>query len=275
VTSERPRTVHPNRRITAEIIWPDETELRLRFPPPYMELAIRPSEFENYWRQLGYAFGLPDPNLFPALKLPLKDADRNAIARYVESCQELATYSLLASDRHQRLSKAEGKPVSLDYTMPPKEILRGYAILFRQLHSKQDEASYEVVKNILAFSLKREDDAVRSLGLDYIRQWSRARAKLLQFSLMEIVQMKVLQAERPGSDVPPPENTHTPSELISMFQYGEYIHWGNKREEHAAILQFPVYAKLLELKFHEIQIGLSHFYFGFAKLAEAALREQR
>lgn len=273
MTPESPKTVHPNRRITAEIIWPDEAQLRLRFPPPYIELSIRPSEFENYWGQLGYAFELPDPNLFPALKEPLKDADRSAIARYVESCRELATYSLLGSDRHQRLSMAEGKPVSLNYTMSPKEILRGYAILFRQLHAK-DEASYEVVKSILASSLNREDDAVRFTGLDYIRQWSRARAKLLQFSLMEIVQMKVLQEERPGSDVPLPENSHTPSELISMFQYGEYIHWGNKREEHAAILQFPVYAKLLELKFHEVQIGLSHFYFGFAKLAEAAVRDQ-
>ncbi|GAA4657990.1 hypothetical protein [Arthrobacter cryoconiti] len=273
MNSERPRNVHPNGTTTAEIIWPDEAELRLRFPPRYMELAIEPSEFENYWRQLGYAFGLPDPNHFPALTLPLKDADRNAIARYVLSCQELATYTLLGSDRIQRLSKAEGKPVSLDYTMPPKEILRGYATLFRQLHSK-DEASYEVVKSILASRLKREDDAVRSPGLDYIRQWSRARAKLLQFSLMEIVQMKVLQAERPGFEVPLPENTHTPSELISMFQYGEYIHWGNKREEHAAILQYPVYAKLRELKFHDIQIGLSHFYFGFAKLAEAAVSDR-
>lgn len=274
MTLERPKASHPTRRITAEIIWPDKAKLRLRFPPPYIEIAIRPSEFENYWGQLGYAFGLPDPTLFPALKEPLKDADRSAIARYVESCQELATYSLLGSDRHQRLSMAEGNLASLDYTMPPKEILRGYAILFRQLHGK-DEASYDVVKSILASSLKRENDAVRSTGLGYISQWSRARAKLLQFSLMEIVQMKVLQEERPGSDVPLPENTHTPSELISIFQYGEYIHWGNKREEHAAILQFPVYAKLLELKFHEIQIGLSHFYFGFAKLAEAAVSEQK
>lgn len=275
MTSERPRIPHPRRKLRLEAIGPDEAELHLQFPPPYMELAVRPSEFQHQWKQLEYAFGLPDPNLFPALKLPLREKDREATARYVESCKELATYSLLGCDRHYRLSQAEGQDsVSMEYNMPPKEILRGFAILFRQLHS-DDPASYGVVKTILASSIRQEDDVVSSAGLDYIRQWSRARAKLLQFTLTEIVQMKALQAEWPNSPVPFPENSHTPSELISMFQYGEYIHWGDKREQHAAILRMPVFAKLLEFKFHDVQIGLSHFYLGYSKLAEAALREQK
>lgn len=272
MTPERPKTPHPNRKLRLEPIWPDDSELQLRFPPPYMELAIRPLEFQRRWQELEYAFGLPDPNLFPALKLPLRQEDRETIARYVDSCKELATYSLLGSERRYKLSQAEGQEsVSMEYVMPPKEILRGYAILFRQLHSK-DEASYEVVKGILASSVRQEDDAVSSVGLDYIRQWSRARAKLLQYTLTELVQMKKLQAE--GSRVSPPDNSHTPSELISLFQYGEYIHWGNKREEHAAIVRFPVFAKLLEFKFHDVQIGLSHFYLGFSKLAESAMSQQ-
>jgi hypothetical protein len=273
VTSERPVIPHPHRKLRLEPIWPNEAELQVRFPPPYMELAIRPLEFQRRWGELGYAFGLPDPNLFPALNLSLKEKDRETIARYVESCKELATYSLLGSERRYNLSQAEGQePVSMEYTMPPKEVLRGFTILFRQLHSK-DEASYEVVKGILASSVRQEADAVSSVGLDYIRQWSRARAKLLQYTLTEIVQMKKLEAQ--GSRMPPPENSHTPSEIISMFQYGEYIHWGDKREEHAAILRFPVFAKLLEFKFHDVQIGLSHFCLGFSKLAESAVSRQK
>lgn len=274
MTSEYPATRFPNRKLRLEAIAPDEAEVSLHFPPPYIEHAAKPTAFVHQWQHLEYAFGLPDPNLFPGLRLPLKDKDRQTITRYIESCKELATYSLLGSDRRFSLSQAEGQEfVSMQYIMPPKEILRGFAILFRQLHSN-DPASYGVVKSILASSLRHEDDAVQCPGLDYIRQWARARAKLLQFTLTEIVQMKLLQAESPSSRVPLPENSHTPSEIISMFQYGEYIHWGEKREEHAAILREPVFAKLLEFKFHDVQIGLSHFYLGFSKLAEAAISQQ-
>jgi hypothetical protein len=275
MTSGGRKTNSPSyRTIQAESIGPKPHELKVAFPPPYAELAVKPSAFQYQWELMEYAFALPDPSTFPMLELPMAKKDLDAIARYIHSCRELATYSLLGADRSLSLSQRRGEPVHMEVSMPPKEILRGFAILFRQIHSK-DPAGYEVVKSVLESSLSRERPTICTAGREQVAQWRRARAKLLQFTLGQIVQTKVIEAEWPAdAPLPSSDNTHSPTELISMFQYGEYIHWGEKREKHEALFRVPAFGTYLEFQFHDAQIGLSHFYLGFAKLAEAAIGDQ-
>lgn len=131
-----------------------------------------------------------------------------------------------------------------------------------------------MVKNHIREAIVAEGGARAAVGRKTIKQWQSARAKLLETSLDDLFQMKALEADWPkGLPIPQPENTYTPSQLIDLFQYGEYIHWDGRRKEHAAIFKSPALGALLELKFHSVQIALSHLYLGFAKLAEAALHD--
>lgn len=270
-SASRPAGGPGYRTIQAEALAPHDSELKLAFPAPYAELSRSPEVFQRQWKLLNYAFGLPDPSTFPALDLPLPSEDFAAIRRYILTSRELASFTMLTEARRLQLSGGVGKETEASLTMPSKEVILGFAVRFRQLHS-DDPASYTVVKNIISRALGREGQPLSTTGGGQIRQWKRARAELLKFSLDEIVQMKVLKAEwAPGSTIPAPDNLFTPSELIELFQYGEYIHWGDHRDLHSAIQRNPALSAILEFRFHNIQIGLTHLYFGFARLAEAAL----
>lgn len=262
----------PSRLLTlhTEALSPADSELRLAFPAPYAELSRSPAVFEQQWKLLNYAFALPDPSTFPALSHPLAASDLAAIHRYIFTCRELAGFSMLTERRAYKLNGGLGRETQASVTMPAKEVVLGFAVRFRQLHS-DDDASYTKVKNIISRALGQEGPPLSTIGGNQIRQWKRARAELLKFSLNEIVQTKVSEAEWPGAAFPEPENLFSPYELIQLYQYGEYIHWGEHKELHSAIQRNPALSAILEFRLHSVQIALAHLYFGFSKLAEAAL----
>lgn len=105
--------------------------------------------FEQQWKLLNYAFDLPDPSTFPAIGHQLTTEDRSAIDRYIKTCRELEGFSVLVNDRTLHLSGGMGRETKVSFTMPAKEIILGFAVRFRQLHS-DDPASYTVVKNIIS-----------------------------------------------------------------------------------------------------------------------------
>ena len=255
-----------------ESVGPDPSELRLPFPAPYAELSTRPDAFEVQWKLLSYVFALPDPSAFPALSLPLPPEAHSAILRYIHTCRTIAGYSLLVADRSLRLSKASpSAPITMAVEMPSDEIIRGFVTLFRQL-STDDTASFGVVKNHIRDAVIAEGGALAVGGRRTIRLWQSARASLLATSLNDQAQMKALEARWPKeSSIPKSESTYTPQVLIDLFQYGEYIHWDGRRQDHAAMFKVPAIGALLELQFQSAQIGLTHLYLGFAKLAEAAI----
>ncbi|WP_129545608.1 hypothetical protein [Arthrobacter dokdonensis] len=255
-----------------ESVGPEPSQLRLPFPAPYAELSTRPDAFEFQWKLLNEVFALPDPSLFSALSRPLPTEVRSAIHRYIQACRLIAGYSLLVADRSLRLRReSPSARIAMTLEMPSDEIIRGFVTLFRQL-STDDTASFGVVKNHLRDAVIAEGGATATSGRRTIKLWQSARARLLATSLQDLAQRKVLEATWPrGVPVPQPESTYTPQVLIDLFQYGEYIHWDGRRQDHAAIFQNPAAGALLELQFQSAQIGLTHLYLGFAKLAEAAV----
>lgn len=245
-------------------------ESRLPFVPPYSEIAPNPEGFYFHWRKLQYAFSLPNPAHFPALREPLSPRDSEAVQRYIHSCRELATYSLLNHGGGVTFNWTPDE-TSVVVDSPPKEALRGFAVLFRQIHSDQTEpASYKVVRSILSKASASSQDGARDERLGIIKKWSRSRAQLLQTSLSDIVQSKLHEAMGAPSEAFGIKRRHTPLELISMFNYGEYIHWGDRKDEHSELFQDEFRGNLAEFNFQEVLIGLSHFYFGYAKVLESA-----
>lgn len=255
----------------------DEYDIRMleeaqpRFTPPYAELATDPNAFLFQWAKLTYAFGLSDPAEFPALPTALSAKDSASVERYIHACQELAGYSLLSTDGGLSINVVNGEVKDLNVEGPPKESLRGFAVLFRQMHSDNDEpASYTVVKNILGTASRSADDGLADTRLDFIKRWNGARAKLLQFTLTDIARSKLYSARSAQAEFTDIKCEHSPMQLISLFNYGEYIHWGKRRDDHRSAFENPVLGALLEFQYHESLVGLSHFYLGFAKVLEAA-----
>ena len=256
----------------------DEHDVRMvqeaqpRFMPPYAELAADPQAFLFQWGKMTYVFGLPDPAGFPPLPTPLSEPDSDAISRYIEVCRELATYSLISSTGGVSVNwTAEGGVEELKVEGPPKEALRGFAVLFRQLHSDDDEpASYRTVKGILDKASHRAGDDKVAERSAMLKQWHSARGKLLQFSLTDLARSKMYAARNAPPEFTDINREHSPTTLISIFNYGEYIHWGRRRHDHRSAFEDPVGGALLEFQFHESLIGLSHFYLGFAKVLEAS-----
>lgn len=248
-------------------------EARPRFTPPYIESSSNPRGFQFQWAQLQYAFGLTDPAQFPPLPVQLPTRDVDAVRRYVRACKELSTYSLLNHKGGLTINVINDTgTVTVD--QPPKEALRGFAVLFRQIHSDAKEpASYKVVKAILSrasFSAKDGNENTRESAL---REWARARPQLLQRSLSDICETKIQIARGATPEFAAIEREFSPIELISLFNYGEYIHWGDKRGAHAALFQDEISGALNEFYFQAAIIGLSHFYLGFSKLLETAFEE--
>ena len=248
----------------------------LPFTPPLVEYASNPQGFYFHWSKLYYACGMSDPGHFPPLSGSLSSQDQDAVRRYVKVCRELATYSLLNHGGGVTVSwtPEAGEAVSVD--QPAKEALRGFAVLFRQIHSDQNEpASFKVVRSILTAASASTVDGFQENRMGIVKEWSRARAQLLQHSLSDLCNSK-MAADR----IAPPvlaeiQREYTPVQLISLFNYGEYIHWGDRRNDHAALFQDAVGGALSEFSFQEILVGFSHFYFGYAKLLETAFGKVR
>jgi hypothetical protein len=63
--------------------------------------------------------------------------------------------------------------------------------------------------------------------------------------------------------------------LISIYNYGEDIHWGDKRDQVAAWDASPFDSAWMRMACFEAMAGLAHVYLGFAQLVDAVLTDQR
>ena len=63
----------------------------------------------------------------------------------------------------------------------------------------------------------------------------------------------------------------SPETLISTFQYGDLIHWTDKRSVIEAADSDPFQRALLRMDFLEAATGLTHVYLGFSLVVRAAL----
>lgn len=243
----------------------------LRFPPPYAELSTNPGGFSRFWQFMSYAFDLPDPSKFPPLVDELARDDRRSVERFVSSCRELATYSLMSASDRMTVSITDGEE-KLDVDFSGTESLRAAAVLFRQLYSNSDSGSYKHVQGILSKAMAAEPagDAAE-LRRDILIAWRRAHGALLQQRIEAIVgRMAANEWAGTTSRAPVPFEDLRPTEVISRYLYGDLIHWGEKRDSLEAIGVDPVLAALDRMHFLEAMCGLSHFYLGFSVLLRSA-----
>jgi hypothetical protein len=240
----------------------------LRFSPPYADRAANPDGFSFWWQLMRLVFDLPNPGQFPSLRI--SDADhRRKLERFVTTCEELAESSIL-SHRGGISVSVEGGKEKISVDLPSMEALRGTVVLFRQIASDGEVASYTSVRKLMGLHIQRQLDDQRDKRQEWHKRWNRARG-LLNSRLLKTMADDIVKAQRGWQDAPSVGDDVRPLELLSLFEYGELIHWGRHRDAMDDLMKDEFHHKWPLHHFVEVVIQLSHFYLGYSVLVNRAL----
>lgn len=245
----------------------------LSFPPPYAKFATDPKGFSRFWQFAHYAFRLPDPSKFPPFPSQVADDEMASVQRFIASCRELASYSVMSAHDSVSFSTHDGVTTHTS-EFSSSESIRGTAVLFRQLYGT-DDGSYRVVQRVISVLHKTTKDEFTDLRDDMLVRWRKAHGALNQQRMEAIVgRMSANSYTPPGtvSEAPVPFEDLRPTEIIARYLNGDLLHWGDKRHSLEALGVDPMMADLDKLHFLEAMSGLAHYYLGFSILAARALR---
>ncbi len=270
VPDDASKTVEVKARAPESLILDD---VIVPFPPPLEEHVAEPQVFEFWWKQLHYVFGLPNPRKFPPLTDMLSPDERVTVERYVYVAAELAGSGLLNALQ-------EGFNVRLpEGTYGPEEVVRdfsrtdlqvGFAGLLRQCDSTKERASFHRVMGILTRKADAVHDDAREMRLAHLKAWRDAAKKLRLKSLNQLIRDKLVADE--GLLAFAYNEEHSPGYLLSLYSYGELIHWDS--DKSAVVAEFgrdPYIESDRRLAYLDAASGLAHLYMGFAELARAAV----
>jgi hypothetical protein len=248
----------------------DETVLA--FPPPFVASAPNPGAFEHWWKLLQFFFALEDPADFPPLSAPISDTDLQLLQRYVLMAEEMAESGQLNADDVVtiRLPDHGSGSEEVDATFSKNEIARGFTALFRQFDDPNEPASFSRVLKVLSRVNELANDPATVERRARLKAWRVARGRLEGTTLKVLVGQKLRDEGRMPPGIPG-EGDMSPMMLISKYQYGEMIHWGDERSVLEAAADDPFARAKLRMDFLHAAVGLTHLYLGFALVVRASL----
>ncbi|MDV6262183.1 hypothetical protein [Rhodococcoides yunnanense] len=243
--------------------------VKLHFPIPLVDKATDQRGFKFSWEKRTYAFQLPDPAQFPPLAIELEE--KKVVARYIMTCLQLAAYTVFNEQGGIAFSSSGQGNWEVTSNFPSHQEFAGLSGTFRQLHNPPDEASYSKVKAIISRATVQLEGDDLERAHDLLKVWDNARKALLKKMISTILCEKVLGDLAASAEPKISMFGVNPEEIIKAFNYGDSLHWGDQRENLARLV-----ADDFSESFHkhcciEAMITLSHFYFGYAMLAAAAL----
>lgn len=187
----------------------------LRFAPPYAHVAATPRGYAYWWQLFRFVFDLPDPNRFPLLS-GFNNEERAVLGRYVDVCEELAESTVLSHDGGLTFRVEDGQE-RVEPNFPPKEAIRGTAVLFRQLASSEEEASYSKTRKIIGRRIYELADDRRDERQESQVRWNRAHGQLQGGLLTTMVDRKIVALHGGHASVPVVGEDVRPQELLSLF----------------------------------------------------------
>lgn len=265
--------------VTASFVTHQDSVLpvMLNFPPPLAHLGSDPSTFAYQWQHLTYAFNLPDPALFPAILGELPAEDLRRLRRFVEVCEKVAAYTVVAHKGGITLNSDGPGSWSLEVNEADDEATVGFSVRFRQLHSSSaGDPDFSVVINLLNQYARQFTDDQTQERLDILAQWKKARAQLMNRPLQNIVCRMVL--EKGGcTDIEAHEmyGDVEPTQLFNLFNYGELIHFGKHSDNYDKMAAEPDMEAIQQNNFMIAMLGLVHLYFGFSEVIRSAIGLER
>lgn len=243
----------------------------LKFDPPLQAFGTNEKAFSMHWQQITYLFNLDDPIAFSDLRSGLTEDKRTLLTRYIQTCCRLARYSTISGDSSVVLSTNADGESSVHANLPSDEAFVGFSTSFRQLHNKNEKASFTKAWKVLNTALNSliESDKAPVSDRDALTAWKEARNKLSS----KTAPTMICESLVPDSldEKPLSLKGINPDDLIRTYNYGDTIHWGNNREDYAELTSDPSYEKFYSFCCVSSMVSLSHLYFGFAELIAAAL----
>ena len=242
------------------------------FPPPLGEHVTEPKVFEFYWKQLNYVFELRDPRSFPPLPVDLVSTDRDTVERFIHVAGELAGSGLINSVRegfNVRMPDGPSGAEFIEAEFSRTDVQSGFAALLRQCESSGERASFSHVYNLLWLACERANDEMHDARLHQLKEWSRAINRLHGKSLNQLLRDKLERDEGIGGFAYPEE--HSPQQLLSIYNYGDLIHWGDRGADVQAWEADAFVEHDRRLAYLDAACGLAHLYIGFAELARSAI----
>lgn len=238
----------------------------LRWEPPRVQLARDSEAARHWWRQLLYAFDIEDPRTVPPLPEALSTGDAATSERFVYVSAALAQSNVLSSNVSITVTPGAGEEVLAQF--PPIETQTGFSALLRQCDRPNEPASYRHVHAILwrANELDR-DDLRRAARQRALEGWSALIKSLHRRSLNQLVRDKLVAVE--GWRIFEYVEDLSPEALIRAFNYGDLIHWGDRRPELATGDALSVADQ--RFAFLSASVGLAYALIGFGELVRAAI----
>lgn len=270
IPDDASKTVEVKARAPESLIVDDVT---VPFPPPLEGHLAEPQVFEFWWKQLHYVFGLPDPRSVPPLPDELSPHERVIVERYVRVAGELAGSGLLNALRegfNVQIPQGPYGPEEIEREFSRTDLQVGFAGLLRQCDSTQERASFHGVRGILTQKANAVHDVMREMRLAHLKAWRDAAKTLRLKSLNQLIRDKLVADE--GLQAFAYNEEHSPEYLLSLYNYGDLIHWDS--DKSAVVTEFerdPYIESDRRLAYLDAASGLAHLYIGFAELARAAV----
>lgn len=249
--------------------------VQLRFTPPLQSYGTETSPFTVNWEELTYLFNLDDPGKFVDVHAELDDEAVGLLSRYVETCRNLAGYSVINSQNGFTISMGEGDVDEVQADLPSHQEFTGFSATFRQLHNEGEEASFDRAWKIVNQALHGMVEAGEApeSSRAVVGSWRKAQRKLCAKTAATLICESLVP--EPVEQNPLSLKGVVPGNLIKTYNYGDTLHWGDHRAELAKLTDDPTYAKFYKFCCTSTMVSLSHLYFGFAELIEAALGRAR
>jgi hypothetical protein len=243
------------------------------------ELLKVPETGDFVWRRLHYVLRLDDPRAFPGVALTFRGDEAAILRRFIAQARRLAGTTLLGADDSVTISipDDDGDDEGVDSELSDPDITVGHMVFVRQCFADSEEASFSKACKILQ---RRLYESGEKQAIDILISWRKAHARLLNQTLEELVQERMVSdGLMPADTVGPDGKTHSaivrapasPRELLQTLWYGDQMHWGKHRHALSSIQADPFAEAMWEMAARQASSDLAHLYLGFALLLEAAL----
>src|SRR6266571_2359044 len=93
---------------------------------------------------------------------------------------------------------------------------------------------------------------------EYLKSWTHAASRLRGYSLKLLVSKRLEELGRIGPGPHANEHLPGPEMLISIYSYGEDIHWGKQRDQVAAYGKSDFDSAWTRMACFEAMVGLAH-----------------
>lgn len=162
----------------------------------------------------------------------------------------------------------------IDATLPSSELSRGLALLFRQLYAPDERASFASAMRVLQEAVRGQESPAMQAQVEQLSRWGRAAGKLRADWLEALVFERGKDDGKLPEMLRAPVPEQTPEQILSVFFYGEYIHWDSGAETVEEWASDPFTDTHYRFFFLTAVAQLAAIYVPFGDVVAAALGDE-